>query len=50
MKSKTKISISLKKELVNYMNDLNLNKSKFIENLIIEFKKNSTKYDFNKTS
>lgn len=49
MKNKTKISISLKTELVNYLNDLSLNKSKFIEKLIIEYK-NKSKDDTNKGS
>lgn len=48
MKNKTKISISLKIELVNYLNDLSLNKSKFIEKLIIEYKNKNTKNDINK--
>ena len=37
MKNKTKISISLKNELVEYLNELSLNKSKFIEKLIEEY-------------
>lgn len=43
MKNKTKISISLKNELVEYLNELSLNKSKFIEKLIEEYKNNNTK-------
>lgn len=43
MKNKTKISISLKNELVKYLNDLSLNKSKFIEKLIEEYKNNQNK-------
>lgn len=43
MKNKTKISISIKTELVNYLNDLILNKSKFIEKLIEEYKNNQNK-------
>jgi metal-responsive CopG/Arc/MetJ family transcriptional regulator len=48
MKNKTKISISLKTELVNYLNDLSLNKSKFIEKLIVEHKNKNTKNDTDK--
>jgi hypothetical protein len=48
MKNKTKISISLKTELVNYLNDLSLNKSKFIEKLIIEYKNKNSKSDTNR--
>jgi len=47
MKNKTKISISLKTELVKYLNDLSLNKSKFIEKLISEYK-NKNKNDSDK--
>jgi metal-responsive CopG/Arc/MetJ family transcriptional regulator len=43
MKNKTKISISIKNDLVNYLNDLSLNKSKFIEKLIEEYKNNQNK-------
>lgn len=50
MKNKTKISISLKNELVNYLNDLSLNKSKFIEKLIVDYKNKNFKDDSDKRS
>lgn len=43
MKTKSKISISLKNDLIIYLNDLSLNKSKFIEKLIQEYKNNQIK-------
>jgi len=50
MKNKSKISISLKNELIDYLNDLSLNKSKFIEKLIEEYKIIKINNDNNKKS
>lgn len=47
MKNKVKISISITKDLVDYLNNLNLNKSKFIEKLINDYKKQKNNYDTN---